>query len=397
MKNPALTHLRGYVAIRVRDGQPEQFINALTQAGIAIWDVTPVASDSMELKLHLKDFYDLRPILRRTGCRMHVTGRFGVPFYAANLWKRKFFAAGMLLFAVILFVMSSLIWDVKVEGNVKLASDDILEVAKQEGIYPFQWTFRLKHPDKLARQLNVKIPNTSWVGVTRRGGAVTIQIVESAEAEKKPLTNPRHIVSKSDAVITDIYSEQGKPLVSKNDRVKKGQILISGVLGNEEFSQIVVAKGTVKGLVWHEYKIEVPTVKKHKSFTGERKDSNFLVLGDWGIQLWGYGKVPYNQYEVVTHYDGLKWRSYQLPIGWMKESAMETVQTSETITAEEAREQGINSAIRDIKAKYGNDSIVISQKILHEKRENGKVYMKVLFEVEENITGELPIVYNQGE
>ena len=397
MKIPTLVYWRGYVEITVRNGHLESFINTLTQMGIPVWDVKPTPLQTADMKVLLSDFYALRPILKRTGCRAHVNKRIGFPFEMLKLKKRKFFAVGIVAFFAILFLLSSLIWDVKVVGNVRIATDDVLLVAKQEGIYPLQWVGRLQHLDELSQQLNRKLPGTAWVGVDRKGTTITIQVVESALPETKPLLSPRHLISRTDAVITSIYAEQGRPLVAKNSRVKKGQVLISGLLGDTENSQSVVAKGDVMGLVWHEYTIEVPIVQKHKVYTGESKDKSYLVLGNRGIQLWGYGKVPYAKYEVVTEQDPLSWRSTKLPMGWMTEHVMEIEERREEITIEEAKKQGIEGAIRDIIAKYGNDSQIISRKILHEKKENGKVYMKVLFEVEEKIAEELPIVYNQGE
>ncbi len=301
-------------------------------------------------------------------------------------------------FFLLLFVLSSLVWNINVVGNEKIPTEDILKAAKEEGVRPYQWIFRLKEPDKLSRALSLKLPETSWIGVERKGTTITIQVVEAEKPEKEPLASPRHLVSKSDAVITSIYAEQGRPLVQKNTRVKKGQVLISGILGDGEArSQVVVAKGEVKGLVWHEYQLEVPLVQKRKIYTGERKDKSYLVLGNRAIQLWGYGKEPFAKSETLTERDPLTWRSIALPIGWMTEKVMEVTETQETLQPEEAKKLGLEAAIRDILAKYGNDSQIISQKILHEKRENGKVYMKVLFEVEEKIAEELPIVQSQGE
>lgn len=397
MKIPTLVYWRGYVGVTVRNGHLESFINALTQMGIPVWDVKPTTLQSAEMKVLISDFYALRPLLKRTGCRIHVNTRIGFPFQILKLKKRRFFAVGMVAFFAILFLLSSLVWDVKVIGNVKIATDDVLVIAKEEGIYPLQWIFRLHDLDELSLQLNRKLPGTAWVGVDRSGTTITIQVVESSIPDTKPLLSPRHLISRTDAVVTSIYAEQGRPLVAKNTRVKKGQILISGLLGDSENSQSVVAKGDVLGLVWHEYNIEVPIVQKRKVYTGEIKNKSYLVLGNRGIQLWGYGKVPYAEYDVVAEQDPLTWRSTKLPMGWMTEHVMETEERSEVITEEEAKKQGIEGAIRDIIAKYGNDSNVISRKILHEKKENGKVYMKVLFEVEEKIAEELPIVYDQGD
>ena len=76
---------------------------------------------------------------------------------------------------------------------------------------------------------------------------------------------------------------------------------------------------------------------------------------------------------------------------------LETTDMEWKRTAEQAKQEGIERAKRDILAKYGVDSVIMNQKILHENTDNGKVYMKVHFEVEQNIAEELPIVQDQGE
>jgi similar to stage IV sporulation protein len=159
----------------------------------------------------------------------------------------------------------------------------------------------------------------------------------------------------------------------------------------------VVAKGEVKGLVWHEYNIEIPLKTTSSSYTGERKDRNYLVIGSWAVQLWGYGESGFDKSRVLTERDSLSWRSLQLPLGLMTEKELEIKYTTVTKDPEAARQEGITRAKADIMARYGTDSVIKSQKILHEKKENGKVYMKVLFEVEEKIAEELPIVNNRGE
>ncbi|MGN7761166.1 sporulation protein YqfD [Paenibacillus sp. 22594] len=393
MKEPPLSSLRGFVTLHVTGPQVEKFINAVTEAGIVIWDVRP-AGNGASLNLLLDDFFVLRPLLKKTGCRSRVTARNGLPFRAARLWKRKFFAAGVLLFGIGLLLLSSMVWTIRIEGNNRIASEDILQAARQEGVYPFQWIWRMDDPDKLSKALTSELPGVSWVGVQRTGTSVKIQIVESDQPEKKPLLNPRHLVSRTDAVVSEIYAEQGRPVVSRNTRVKKGQILISGTLGDEENMEFVVAKGEVKGLVWHEYNIEVPLKRAGSSYTGERKDRTYLVLGKWAIQLWGYGVSGFTESRTLTEQDPLTWRSFQLPLGLMTEKEMEVRSTTDTLTPEAARQEGIMRAKNDILARYGTDSTIKSQKILHEKKDNGKVYMKVLFEVEERITEELPIVNN---
>lgn len=312
----------------------------------------------------------------------------------ARLWKRKFFGIGILMFGITLFMLSTMVWSIRVEGNEKIASEDILAAARQEGVYPFQWIWRLEEPDKLSKGLLAHLPGVSWIGLQRTGTSIKIQVVEAKQPDIKPLLSQRHLISRTDAVVTEIYAEQGRLIVARNSRVKKGDILISGALGDEENVEYVVAKGEVKGLVWHEYNIEVPLETTNSTYTGERKDRTYLVLGKWAIQLWGYGKSSFENSKTLTEHDPLSWRSIELPLGLMTEKEMEINETKDTITPEAGVARGIERAKNDILARYGVDSVIKSQKVLHEKKENGKVYMKVIFEVEEKISEELPIVNN---
>lgn len=56
MKEPPLSSLRGFVTLHVSGPQVEKFINAVTGAGIIIWDVRP-AGDGASLNLLLDDFF----------------------------------------------------------------------------------------------------------------------------------------------------------------------------------------------------------------------------------------------------------------------------------------------------------------------------------------------------
>lgn len=199
----------------------EKFINAVAAEGIVIWEVKP-AGDGASLNLLLDDFFRLRPILKSTGCRMHVTARNGL-LPAGEAVETQAFSAGILLFGVMILLFCSMVWTVRVDGNQRIASDDLLAAARQEGIYPSQWIWRMDEPDKLSKRLISRVPGISWIGVERTGTSITIHIVEADQPENRPLLSQRHLISRTDAVVTGIYAEQGRPVVGINSRVKKGK------------------------------------------------------------------------------------------------------------------------------------------------------------------------------
>lgn len=366
------------------------------------WDVRYRGS-MLELYIHLSDFFRLRPLLKQTGCRMHVVDRQGLPFFLVRMERRKFFAAGLLLFVLGMYLLSSVVWSVQVTGIDKIPKHEVLEAAKKHGIQSLQWKFKLDDPAELSRELLNELPGATWVGVEMRGTQVQIEVVEAAQPDKQELLSPRHIVSSADAVVTEIFAERGKPVVEPNMAVKNGDILISGIIGdldNPEDQAAVSAKGEVMGLVLYEYRIEIPLTLKYKVYTGEWHTRNYAVAGNRGLQVTGYGGPKYEHSEVITERSGLQWRSFKLPFGWMKEKVMEVEYSEEKLELEDAREIALQQATSELKVITGPDSEIVEHKILHDKTENGKVYMKALFEVNQSITDEMTIVpesTDQGE
>ncbi|SFF00429.1 similar to stage IV sporulation protein [Paenibacillus catalpae] len=392
-----LQWIRGVVTVHIRGGQPEQLVNRALEGGLELSSIRWTSDGKLEFELSVGDFFRLRPFLKETGCRAHVTKREGMPFWLVRMEKRKFFAIGIAMFFIGIYLLSSLVWSIEVKGNVKLTEEQILTAAKREGIFPMQWSFRLKDKDVLSKELATDLPGATWVGVEKKGTRIIIQVVESTEPEKADPQNPRHLVASNDAVITEIYTEKGRPVVKKNMKVKKGQTLISGTIGGGAYTQTVVAKGNVRGLVWYEFMVASPLTQEVKVYTGEKKTKWYAVIGHRALQVSGYGKNPFDTSEDVVVEEQAVWRSWKLPFGRLKKTVMEVRTDVRELTEEEAKNNGMLQAKADVMQKAGNDAVILKEIVLHEKTENGKVYMKVLFEVEQSIVEEMPLVQMQGE
>lgn len=395
MQPQFIRHIRGYVTVTVRGGELESFLNRAVQAGFSIWEIRRTGSREAKANLLIRDFFRLRPLLKETGCRVHVVARAGIPFFLGRLGRRKFFVAGLAGFFIGIYLLSSVIWQVKVEGNESIPTHEILAAAQTQGIKPYQWTFRLRPMDQLARELHRQLPEVSWVGVERQGTRILIRVVESASPEKRELKSPRHLVASKSAVITQVTSTKGKPVVEPNRYVRKGDVLISGIIGDETNNQVVPAEGKVKGIVWYESKLEIPLVQRYKVYTGESFERFYIVFGSRALQVTGYGNPDYGIQESEQRRQTLQWRQYALPIGWMTERVREAREDEETVELAAARSAGLERAKAEILMNAGDEARFVSYNVLQEKTENGKVYMNVLFQVEETITEELPIV--QGE
>lgn len=392
MKASLIYRLRGFVRLEATGGKLEQLVNRFPQKRMSVWDIRYLDKGRISFYVTVPDFFRLRPLLKETGSLIRIKEKHGFPFWLDKLEKRKFFAIGLLGFVIGIYLLSSLVWQVRVEGNETIQTEQILQAAKQQGVYRMQWKFKLKEPSELSRAMQSQLPAAAWIGIEVRGTHVVIKVVEAKIPVKPPLMNPRHLVASKNAMVTEIFAEKGRPVVKPNQYVRKGDILISGVIGDELHGQNVVASGTVKGLVWYKPTVEVPLLRQYKVYTGEFKKRSYLVLGSRGVQMSGFGRLPFEQTETIQKRQTLSWRSYTLPIGWLSEKVMEVQLQERPIEPLEATSAGLEEAKAQILSAAGEGAKVVSEKILHEKTENGKVYMEVLLEVEESIAVEQPIV-----
>lgn len=387
---------RGYVQVRLTGGDAQAFLKAAVSERIVLWNIAYSGQGELTFYVSVPDFFRLPPLLRKCGAKPRIMHKGGFPFRMARLSRRKTFAAGMLAFIVLLYILSNFVWQVSIEGESAIPKEQILQAARQEGLYKYQWAPRMPSAETLSKRLAARLPDAAWVGVQKKGTSVTITVVDAVKPEERPGEGPRDLVAKSDAVITSIVAESGKPLVQRHDRVRKGQVLISGWLGNEERRMAVASKGKVMGLVWHEVKIVSPLLREQKTLTGAYQDRAYLLIGNRALQISGYGGEPFAESRTGTHIETWRLFSRQLPLGIMREREWEVATVRQQMTQEEAKQAGLAHAREQLLQKWGPDARITAENILHEQMENGKVMLTVLFELEQSIAVERPIVQTPG-
>lgn len=400
MKGQWLSFIRGSVKVRLVGGDSRIFLNAAGSQRIELWEVAYDREGRLSFNVSVPDFFALRPLLRQAGSRPRVIARYGLPFKLSRLSRRKTFAGGLLLFVAALFALSTLIWDVQVKTDDTVPESVIRQAAAAEGIRPLHWSLRLPDTTELAHRLARRLPDAAWVGVEKDGTRYVISVVRSNKPEEKPEAGPSDLVAKADAVVTRIVAESGRPQVARNTRVRAGQVLISGRLGEAERVKLVASEGEVRGLVWHEYDIVSPLARSTNYYTGESADRTYLVIGSRALQTGGYGQDSYAFSKTFAQWQTFKWGSWTLPIAILREKERAVEKRSERLTPEAAREAGLARAREEALSAAGSGAVIKAEKILHEQSENGKVMVRVLFEIEQSIAVRHPISANpntQGE
>lgn len=402
--NKLTSFFNGYVTVELIGGNVSALINAAQAAGVVIWDISWQKKGHAVCSLQVRDFRRFRKIARSAGVKFHILHKHGFPFFLVRLEKRKFFVFGFIIFLIALVVASNMVWDVDVEGNDTVPDEEVVRLAREAGVYPGQWQFRLEDNDTIQRKLMLKLSDASWVGVRIQGTRAIITVVEKRKVDDREREEdsggPYDLVASRSATIADLSGVQsGRVLVDYNQAVKKGQRLVSGVYGNDESeSQMIAgAKGVVIGETWYETTVAVPLQQERKVYTGEREISRYPYIGRWSLRMPLLERVSYDQYDTVRRVKTLHFRQWKLPFGMIEAEHMETNREKVVYPAREAEQLALARAKQDVLSRLGPHGSIQSSKILQKDVKDGKVMLKILFTVRENIAEQRPILLEKSE
>jgi similar to stage IV sporulation protein len=139
-------------------------------------------------------------------------------------------------------------------------------------------------------------------------------------------------------------------------------------------------------------KIVSPLVRQEKTLTGASQERTYWVVGNRAVQITGYGGASYMESRTGAVLYPWKLGRWTLPFGILKEREMEVSTTRDKLTAAQAKTAGLRQARTELLSRCGTDARITSENILHEQSENGKVMLTVLYEVEQSIAVERPII-----
>jgi len=341
-------YLRGHLLISVIGGNLEEFVNLALMRGIFLWDLRRTG-DGLVCKIGVGDFPRIRPVVRRSWCKVRILERIGLPFVLHRVRKYRIFYLGALLCALGVYALSSVVWMIRVVGCEHLEESVILDAARKAGVYVGAPKFRVNTED-VQQELVLEIPGLSWAGVKIRGTVVIIEVVEKTQRPKEadPF-EPADVISARNGVITEIMVLKGRALVKKGDTVKAGQVLITGSLepAADGVVQLTRARGEVKARCWYEGYAEAYYNIDTYVRTGNKVRSVGVRFGNNNVIWQSLTDIPYQYYqEEVRTYKAPIWRNIKVPVEVIIVNYYETNRYNILLTPEQAKNQARDMALK---------------------------------------------------
>lgn len=304
----AIQYMKGYLCIRVWGFSVERFMNLCGNHNILLWNIEN-HGDYFTMCITLKGFYSLKSITRKTGTRVVITKRCGLPFFSQRAGKRKIFVAGIFLSFLFWIWMESFLLDIEISGNYFITEEVFTDFLRENNITP---GMKKKEIDieALEKAIRNEYELVTWTSAKIEGTRLLIALKENDLIQNKTEeANPDdaegyHLIADADGIVTDMITRTGVPMVGIGTEVKKGDVLVEGCIPIYQEDTTVKRYEYCKADadVVIERQISVTEKKKEsyekKIYTGEMKVRHFVrfPFGEIKIPIF---HIPYECYDIL--------------------------------------------------------------------------------------------------
>ncbi|MBR1738359.1 MAG: sporulation protein YqfD [Firmicutes bacterium] len=387
--------LSGYVIIEVKGFCIERFLNMMIYNRIPMWDMEKTAG-GVKFKIHVRNFRSIKKFARKTKCKFRITDRNGCPFFIYKHRKKKLYVVGAVLFVFIIYLLSSFIWLIEIEGNSRISSADILAFCAEKNIKEGSYKYGID-ADDMEMQLKEKFPEIAWVNMEIDGTLATIKITETLPSVSiRSYSAASNIRAKTNAVIDSITVKSGTALVRVGDTVVSGETIVTGELTVKDDETGIIKKevkseAEVIGKYTKKIEFEVPLAFSTKKYTGNTYISyDVRVLNNIFSLNFIKKEKSFKNYDTISNEEQLyAGENYPLPIYIIKNIYSEYYTENISRSEDEAKniaEKKINEVLLTSLSK---DAEIISCDKKYSVNEN---VLKVCAyaDILENIGNEIP-------
>ena len=375
----------GYVRIEVEGYYIERFINICNSRKILIWNLKREKNVKLFLNIGISDFRKLGEIARKTKCRVKIRNKKGIPFLINRYKKRKIFVIFLIILIIIIYFSSLYVWnvDIKVKDNLEIKGieEDLKKLGLKNGINKSKID-----TEYIINKLLLDREDISWIGIDIEG---TCAIVNLVKADKSPeIIDSKdycNIVAKEDGMITKITARNGTAKVKVGDVVKKGTVLIEGIMeGKYTDARKVHSLGEVQAKVWYTKSEKFYFKQNVKNKTGEEEIKYELNFNNYTLKL--YNKFSkFDLFDTERISKNLKFgKNFYLPIGITKIINKEEYEEQIQYNLEEAKDLAVKSLSEAIENEIENKDN-ICDKIVKVQESTDYVEVQIVYEVLEDI------------
>lgn len=379
--------LTGYLYISFQGPQTVRFLNLCRNHGIMLSKL-----EMGRARICVRDFRKLQGIARKTRTRIHIEEKRGGCFLIQRILGHFSIVAAVLLFCGTLFLCSLFVWDISVEGGKKYTQEWMLSYLQTQGIE----TGCLKSKvdcERIEQKIREDFRDIGWVSVALSGTCIRVSIVETQMPELyQPSLEASHLIAGHDGMVSYIMTRSGTPKVKLKQQVKKGDVLVEGMLrlygeeGTVTECQGICADADIFIDFVKKYQNTFSLKKKVRVYTGREKEQIGLSFAGKSI-FFPFFSDPYEKKEVTEQETKLYLtKTFCLPVRFREKKEKEYEERWEKMSRGEAEAEA-KRQLQEYFAKLEKKGVSILENRVTIEVVESECRMSGQLLLRENVTG----------
>ena len=363
----------GQITIEVSALMPEKILNVLWNNEIYTCNIVKIDLTTIRFIIYFKDYKEAEMLIKKYKGKVRIVNTSGIIVLLMKMKRKVSLVIGTLIFFIVIYILSNYMWAIDIQTQKNLSPFEIRQQLSSIGIKPGlnKSQIDVYEIEKKMEDLNNQI---MWIRIRVEGSTLKIVIKEKVNppSTEKALFN--QVVAKMDGEVKRVYTNSGNPAVVPGDIVRAGDDLILPIQGREGFEQEVKPNGTVIANTFYEKFMEVQISGEKLERTGKKDRDIYLNFFEKKI----YFKKAINAFDS---YDRIEEKNGFFNKITYFEKKGKNVNLDKDSTVKEATEKLQES----LRKTLSNDAKIIDRKITVEDIKNGKILVKVIFTVEQDI------------
>ena len=387
------SYILGFLKISVKGYYIERFINICKNNKITIWNLKRKDNIELNLNVRIKEFKEICKIARKTGCKVKIKNKKGIPFLLHRYKKRKIFFILLILLALIIGLSSCFVWNVEIKEENGYELENIREDIEKAGLKVGIFKGKI-NTKEIINKIRLERKDVAWMGIELKGTNAIVKLVKSDE--KPEIIDEDeycNIISNKEGIITKISVQNGTANVKVGDTVSIGDILVNGWMeGKFTGIRYVHSLAEIEAKVWYTESVKIPYNVTETKYTGNEEEKYGIKFNNFQINFTKkYSK--FKIYDTIETENKIRlFSDLYLPISIVKTTYKEKKEVKKSYTVEETKNIGIKELEEELEKEIENKDNIVNKNINTYEEEDG-VQVYVTYEVLENIGTNEKIVF----
>ena len=205
----------------------DRLIATAKKRGISLFDIVKISPRKMYISVNLNESEKFFAITKELCYNIKKVRETGKAIWVFRLLNNVGLAIGCLIFAIVGYFSSDLLFGFKFSGSGAVYKNQVLSYLNSQGVSQFKRFSDLKL-DRLEDNVLANNENLTFVSLEKKGNYLSVYLVLKTDQLLSLDENATSLSATEDGVVESVKVYRGTSVVEVGDNIKSGDLLVKG-------------------------------------------------------------------------------------------------------------------------------------------------------------------------